>query len=144
MEPETQSEREISADLSGLQPVFDAKSWDVPEILGVVSHQSQIVNHGDRSDHEVHAAEWGSLAKRIPSQAAKLSGAVGVELQHMDLFQQLINESEQAPRIRMFVCSGIKFTQHDRGDRQLIEVLDEPMGQLARTTHMSRADVRVQ
>jgi len=126
------------------QPVVQTKAGDVLKIGGVVRRQREIMDQSRRSDHQIRRRDGDPLLQQRSSYVSKLLGARGIEIYQMDFLQQIGDQDQQPIGLGMLVRSGIQFSQSHGGNRYLIGVLDETVGQLRRTPHVGRTDVRIE
>ena len=73
------------APFSWREPVDQPQSRDVLKIGGIVSHQRQVVNQRDGTDHEIHPTYRDSLLEQLAPHPTEFLCAVRIEVQHRDI-----------------------------------------------------------
>lgn len=74
--------------VSGIQPVLQAKTWDVFEVPGIVRNQGQVIDQGHESDHQVHRTDGDPLPQQLVLNHPKSFCSVFLENQYADFVEQ--------------------------------------------------------
>ena len=112
------------------EPVVQSQARDILIISGVVRHQREVVNKGDRSDQQVQSADRDADLEQLGSHRAKLIGTRRVEVQNDHVGQQVVLDSLDGLRpVLPVIGLSVKLTQHDGRDAEAPGVLHEAVHQ---------------
>jgi hypothetical protein len=79
-------------------------------------YEREVVDQRYGSDHQIYRWDGDPLAKQGTTNLAELFGANGIEVEHIHVFQKILDSLKKVGWIADVVGSGVEFSEGDGRD----------------------------